>query len=238
MSKTSWIIFAAIVVLLFGGLVVYSRSTNPSVDVSNVDTNSIIAASDQNGNIADHTFGKADSKVVLVEYGDFQCISCYNAHPNIKEITEDYEDRVVFVFRNFPLTSIHPNARAAAAAVEAAGLSGKYWEMHNAIFESKNDWENLNGDQRTDFFVNKAKGLDIDEAKFKEDLAGTAVNQKISFDQALGKKLNVTGTPTFYLQGEKISDELSNNIVSGDGSLLREALDAALRKEGVDVPTE
>lgn len=238
MSKLSWIIFAAVVVVLFGGLVIYSRSTNPSVDVSNIDTNSIIGASDQNGNIADHTFGKADSKVVLVEYGDFQCISCYNAHPKVKEITEDYKDQVTFIFRNFPLTSIHPNARAAAAAVEAAGLSGKYWEMHNAIFESKNDWENLNGDQRTEYFINKAKSLNIDEATFKENLAGTAVNQKISFDQALGKKLNVSGTPTFYLQGEKVNEELGNNIVSGDGSKLREALDAALKQEGIEVPTE
>ena len=121
MNKVTWIIFGVVVVLVFGGLVVYSHASNPSINVSNVDANSSISASAQNGQIADHVFGKADSKVIFIEYGDYQCPSCSGAHPQIKAATEAYKDKVAFIFRNFPLTTIHPNARAAAAASEGQG---------------------------------------------------------------------------------------------------------------------
>ena len=230
MSKVRWIIFGAIIVLVLGGLVIYSRVSNPAIDVSNVDTNSIIPASDQNGQIADHVFGKADSKVVFIEYGDFQCPSCGGAYAQVKAATEAYQDRVAFIFRNFPLTTIHPNARAAAAAAEAAGLQGKYWEMHNMLYEGQADWENLTGDQRTSLFVSYAGELSLDEAKFKTDLASSPVNKKISFDQALGQKIGVNATPTFYLDGQKLSDSDSGQIVQGSTTVLTGLFDKALAK--------
>lgn len=230
MNRVGWIVFAAVIVLLIGGLVVYSRVTNPGANVSNVDEKAFVAASDANGQIADRTIGKADSKVILIEYGDFQCPSCGGAHPQIKEITEEYSDRILFIFRNFPLTSIHPNARAAAAAAEAAGLQGKYWEMHNLVFESQDDWGNLNTSQRTETFRSYAQSLNLDTEKFMTDVASENVNRKISFDQALGKKAGASATPTFYLNGEKLNEEISNNIVQSDGAKLKEALDKALAK--------
>ena len=228
MNRVTWIIFGAVIVLVFGGLVVYSHVSNPSINVTNVDANSIIPASAQNGQIADHVFGKADSKVVLIEYGDFQCPSCGGAHPQLKAATEAYKDKVAFIFRNFPLTTIHPNARAASAASEAAGLQGKYWEMHNQLYEGQADWENLTGDQRTELFVGYAGNLGLDKAKFKTDLASTAVNSKISFDQALGKKISVNATPSFYLGGKKLSDEESGQIVKGSTTVLTSLFDKAL----------
>lgn len=228
MNRVGWIIFGAVIVLLLGGLVLWSRLSNPSIDVSSVDANAVIAASEQNGQIADHVFGKADSKVVLIEYGDFQCPSCGNAHPQIKEVTEEYDDRVAFIFRNFPLTTIHPNARAASAAVEAAGLQGKYWEMHNLVFESQSAWQGLTGTARTDAFIGYAQGLSLDISKFTTDLSSDSVNQKISFDQAIAKKLGINATPTFYLNGEKLNDADSSAIVQGDSDKLRALLDAAL----------
>ena len=228
MSKVRWIIFAAIIVLVFGGLIIYSHTSNPSIDVSKVDTNTIIPASSQNGNIADHVYGDASSKVVFVQYGDFQCPSCGAAYPQVKTATEAYKDKVAFIFRNFPLTTIHPNARAAAAAAEAAGLQGKYWEMHNALYEGQADWENLTGDQRTSIFVGYAKNLGLDTAKFTKDLASSAVNKKISFDQALGAKINVNATPTFYLDGQKLSDDDSGQIVQGSSTVLTSLFDKAL----------
>ena len=228
MNKVTWIIFGAVIVLVFGGLVVYSHVSNPSINVSNVDANSIIPASAQNGQIADHVFGKADSKVVLIEYGDFQCPSCGGAHPQLKAATEAYKDKVAFIFRNFPLTTIHPNARAASAASEAAGLQGKYWEMHNQLYEGQAAWENLTGDQRTELFVGYAGNLGLDKVKFKTDLASTAVNSKISFDQALGKKISVNATPSFYLDGKKLSDEESGQIVKGSTTVLTGLFDKAL----------
>lgn len=228
MSKVAWIIFGSVIVLVLGALVIYSRLSSPTVDVTSVNSNAIIAASEENGNIADHTFGKTDSKVVLIEYGDFQCPSCGGAHPQIKEITEAYKDRVLFIFRNFPLTTIHPNARAAAAAVEAAGLSGKYWEMHNLIFESQDQWNTLVGSARTNKFVEYATSLGIDKDTFTKNLGLSTVNQKISFDQALGKKESVDATPTFFLNGDKISTDISSSVVQGDTEKLKALLDQKL----------
>ena len=228
MNRVTWIIFGAVTILVLGGLVVYSRITNPAIDVSSIDTNSTIAASAQNGQIADHVFGKTGSKAVFVEYGDFQCPSCGSAYPQVKTATESYKDKVLFVFRNFPLTTIHPNARAAAAVAEAAGLQGKYWEMHNQLYESQSDWENLTGDQRTNIFVGYATSLGLDAAKFKTDLASSAVNSKISFDQALGNKAGVNATPTFYLNGKKLSDSDSSQIVQGSTTVLTGLFDKAL----------
>ena len=228
MNKVTWIIFGAAIVLILGGLVVYSHASNPSLDVSKIDANSTISANAQNGQIADHVYGKADSKVVLIEYGDFQCPSCGAVHPQIKAATEAYKDKVAFIFRNFPLTTIHPNARAAAAAAEAAGLQGRYWDMHNLLYSSQTSWENQTGDQRTATFVGYAGELGIDEAKFKIDLASTAVNSKISFDQALGKKININATPTFYLDGTQLSAADSGQIVQGSTTVLTGLFDKAL----------
>lgn len=228
MNRLGWIIFAAVAVLLIGGLVVYSRLSNPGANVSTVDEKTLLAASDTSGQIADRSFGKPDSKVILIEYGDFQCPSCGGAYPQIKEITEEYSDRILFIFRNFPLASIHPNARAAAAAVEAAGLQGKYWEMNNLMFENQDNWGTLNGTQRTETFRGYAESLNLDTKKFLEDVASENVTRKISFDQALGKKAGVSATPTFFLNGEKVNEEISNNVVQGDGAKLKDALNKAL----------
>ena len=230
MNKVTWIIFGAVVVLVLGGLVVYSRISNPAMDVSSINANAISAASEQNGQIADQVFGNPDAKVVLVEYGDFQCPSCGAAHPQIKEAMETYKNNVAFIFRNFPLTTIHPNARVSSAAAEAAGLQGKYWEMHNIIYEAQADWEKLTGDQRTNIFVGYATALGLDTDKFTTDLASKAVNTKISFDQALGKKIGVNATPTFYLNGEKLSETDASQIVRGNTTVLTGLFDKALAK--------
>src|SRR6478735_792882 len=104
MSTKAWIIFAAACVVLFGGLIIWSSSDN--IDVSNVDANKIQPASENSGNIGDHVFGKKDSKVILFEYGDFQCPGCGAAYPTLKAVSEKYEKQLAFVFRNFPLTTI------------------------------------------------------------------------------------------------------------------------------------
>ena len=229
MSKKAWIIFAAICVVVLGGLIYISSSNR--LDVSNIDPNSIQAASEKSGNIADHVFGKTDSKVVLIEYGDFQCPGCGGAHPTVKMLTEKYKDQIAFVFRNFPIASKHPNARAAAAAVEAAGLQGKYWEMHNQVFENQSSWQNLSSNERGAFFVEYAKGLQLDEAKFKADMESEAVGKKINFDQAIGKKAGAEATPTFLLNGKKLSD----NDWKTDQAF-EEALKNEMKAQGITLP--
>ena len=230
MTQKSWIIFGAVVVILFGGLI-YLSSKN-SIDVSKINTNSVLGATKESGNTADHVFGKRDSKVLLIEYGDYQCPGCGGAYPQLKTVSEKYKDKIAFVFRNYPLTSLHPNARAAAAAAEAAGQLGKYWEMHNILYENQSSWENASGTDRTDIFADYAKQVGLNEQDFRNALTkqNKRINQKINFDMALGKKDGVTGTPTVLLDGKKLTDDQTNDLINGKTSGLDKLVQAALKK--------
>lgn len=227
MDKKAWIIFSVIVVAVLGGLVYLS--SKDKVDVSNVQEAKPIAANEQNGNIGDRIYGLKTSKVVLVEYGDFQCPGCSGAHPQIKKLSEEYKDKITFIFRNFPLTSIHPNARAASAAAEAAGFQGKYWEMHNLLFENQSEWQSASAEQRDSFFAQYAEDIELNKDQFTTDLSNPNISKKISFDQALGKKVNVSGTPTFFLNGTLVDGTVTNNIIQSDGSQLKKLIDDALK---------
>jgi protein-disulfide isomerase len=235
-SKKAWIIFVVIVVGLLTALVIASRSANPSVDVSKVNESTILSATAASGNIADNVYGNAKSKVILVEYGDLECPACGSAHPNIRKITEQYKGQIAFVFRNFPLTTIHPNARAASAAAQAAGLQGKYWEMNNYLYEHQNDWVSQTGSAVTSVFISYAQGLGLSTTKFTTDLASTSINQKISFDQALGNKLGINSTPTFYLNGVQISSDVITDVQQSTGDKLRALVNADLKTAGVALP--
>jgi protein-disulfide isomerase len=230
-SKKAWIIFASACVLLLVGLVYIS--SKDKVNVSNVDASKVQAGTTQSGDIGDHVFGKKDSKVVFIEYGDFQCPGCGKAHPTIKDVTEKYKDQVTFVFRNFPLTSIHPNAKAAAAAAEAAGLQGKYWEMHNKIYESQSAWESLGASERTDFFAGYAKDLGLNVTTFKNDMAGQKVSQKINFDIAVGKKIGVDATPTLFLNGKAVDQD-----TWGVQAKLDQLFETELKANDIPLPKE
>lgn len=223
MNKIKWIIFAAVAIGLLGLLIATSNGSKLSID--NIDVNSIQLANDQNGQIADHIYGKADSKVTLIEYADYQCPGCASEHLKLKVILDEYKDKIRFVFRNFPLTTIHANAKAAAGAVESAGLQDKYWEMHNKIYESQNAWSNLSESERGKFFENYAKDLGLDVNKFNSDIASKSVINKINYDKALGEKAKVQGTPTFFLNGSEIDSK-----TWGDATKFKAAIDSELSK--------
>lgn len=230
MNKIGWIIFSVVVVLILGGLVAWTRIANPPIDLTGVENNSIVAASDQNGNIADHTTGSTSNKILLIEYGDYQCPSCGGASPHVKTLMEEYGEDVTLVFRNFPLTTIHPNARAAAAVAEAAGLQGKFWEMHDQLYDNQNDWSSLDASKRTTVFNSYAQSLGLDMDKFATDVAGKVTAQKINFDMALGKSVDVSATPTFFLDGKKLDDATSSAIVQGDLTKIKAQLDELTKK--------
>jgi protein-disulfide isomerase len=231
MNKYGWIIFSVVVVGLLGGLIIWARASNPTADVSKVDNNSILAASVDSGNISDHIKGNKESKVLLVEYGDFQCPGCGSAYPNVKTLMEEYGDRVALVFRNFPLTSIHPNAKVASAAAESAGLQGKFWEMHDMLYENQEAWSNLATGERVDAFVTFASQLGLDTTKFTEDLTNPDVVKKVNFDLTLGKQNAVASTPTFFLNGETLDGTpAAKGIVQGDLTAIKAKLDALLTK--------
>lgn len=216
MTKKAWIIFAAMCVGLIGGLIFLQQRNQ--IDVSSVDTTKVQPASSESGIISEHVYGNANSKVLLVEYADFQCPGCNSSYPVTKKVIEKYKDKIGFIFRNYPLTSAHPNALAAAAAAESAGLQGKYWEMHNSLFENRASWVELSGSTRTENFVKLAsdiKGLNVE--KFKADLENPNIRKKIDYDMALGKKDSVGGTPAMYINGKDVGSQkvLNGKLVSG-----------------------
>lgn len=231
MNRTRWIIFVVIAagILL---LLVFS-SGNSGLNVNSVDANTIQKATSQDGNIADHVFGKIGSKVTLIEYGDFQCPPCGEIYPVVKSISEQYKNQLQYVFRNFPIADLHPNAKAAAASAEAAGLQGKYWEMHDKIYETQSDWSNLSATERTKFFDNLASELNLNIKKFDADMSASSTTDKISYDIALGTKSSVSGTPSFFLNGKKLDPKTE---YSTDESTFKNTINAALKKAGISLP--
>lgn len=229
MSKKAWIIFAAVCIVLLGGLIYLSSKDR--IDVSNVNLGVIQSGSTQSADIADHVSGKKDSKVILIEYGDYQCPGCASAYPDIKSVTDKYKDQIAVIFRNFPLTSIHPNAKAAAAAAEAAGLQGKYWEMHDQLYTHQDEWKDLDASKRTDFFAGYARNLELNVGQFKDDMASSKVNQKINFDLALGKKAGVNATPSIYLDGTLLDQNTWSNTTNLD-----KAIENELKTNHIDLP--
>jgi len=223
MTRTAWLIFTIVVAGIMGGLVYNSKNDSNKIDVSKVDVAKVQQPTADNGNIGDHIYGKKDSNVVLIEFGDFQCPACSKENPKIMKIAEDYKDKITFIFRNFPLTLIHANAKAAAAAAEAAAMQNKYWEMHEILYNNQTKWDTLKGEDRTKEFVSYAKELNLDVDKFQNDMSLDSINKKINFDVAQGKKINVNGTPTLVLNGQILSNEIWS-----DDAKLRKEIDSKL----------
>lgn len=213
MSAKTWIVFAVLCLGLLAGLVAINQQNR--VDVSEVKPSKLQPASDDNGNIADHTFGNAKSKVKIIEYGDYQCPGCASAAPVLKQLSQKYQDDIAFVFRNMPLASIHPNARAAAAAAEAAGLQGKFWQMHDQLYSSQDSWSQLNSSERTDLFKSYAEGFGLDAKKWQEDLTSSRVAAKIDYDSAIARQLGVTGTPAIYINGDLVDQYTKDGKLVG-----------------------
>lgn len=153
-------------------------------------------------NGATHTFGPDQAKVTVVEFGDFQCPSCKVAEPMVQQLKKDYADSVKFVFRQFPLDSIHPNAHLAAQASEAAGDQGKFWEFHDVLYEKQEEWADIADKQKLlEKFGEYAAQLQIDKASFLEKIESQEVADRVKNDIDLGTNLQVNSTPTFYVNG-------------------------------------
>lgn len=153
----------------------------------------------------DWTRGNAAvAKAVLIEYSDLQCPACASYHPVLKDLLAAEGDNLLLVYRHFPLRQIHQNSDLAARAAEAAGSQGKFWEMHDRLFDEQKTWSNLS--DPTETFVTYAKDLGLDEAKFRSDLNSSAVRARVNEDLASGQAARVQGTPTFFLNGQKIQN--------------------------------
>jgi protein-disulfide isomerase len=142
----------------------------------------------------DHIQGLADAAVTLVEYGDYECPHCGRAYPIVKDIQHRMGHRLRFVYRNFPLRESHPHAQQAAEAAEAAGAQGKFWEMHDRLFERQFA---LDGE----YLIEYAGDLGLDVARFRKELGSGVYESRVREDFRSGVTSGVNGTPTFFING-------------------------------------
>jgi protein-disulfide isomerase len=142
----------------------------------------------------DHIKGPENAPVTLVEYGDFECNLCGRAYPVVEEILQKYGKKVRFVFRNFPLKTIHLNSYDAALVAESAALQGMFWEMHNLLYENQENLERPS-------LITYAESLGLDTDKIRADMESTAVLAKVKEDFRSGVISGVNGTPTFFVNG-------------------------------------
>jgi formate-nitrite transporter family protein len=144
----------------------------------------------------DHVTGPATAPVTLVEYGDFECPSCRKAWPMVKTLQQRLGDKLRFVFRNFPLTKLHPNAQRAAEAAEAAAAQGAFWQMHDRLFERQFALEDDN-------LIEYASELGLDADRVRAALEGGTYRARVKEDVLSGLESGVSGTPTFFINGER-----------------------------------
>lgn len=146
--------------------------------------------------------GDINAKVTLVEYADFQCPACAIYYPVLKQLEEKFGSQIAFVYRYFPLTQIHQNAELSAISAEAAGKQGKFWEMHDKLFENQTTW--ATAAKARDIFIGYAKDLGLDENKFKDGLDSKEIRDKIYAEYNEGSSIGVNSTPTFFMNGKMI----------------------------------
>ena len=152
-----------------------------------------------------HSIGPDDAPVTLEEFGDFQCPPCGLLHPVLKTMEKEFGSKLRVIFREFPLAQTHPHAVSAARAAEAAGMQGKFWEMHDMIFENQRTWHPTFDARPT--FEGYAVKLGLDVAKYRRDLVSSAVDQRIALDGRRASALGVNGTPTVFLNGREVPFE-------------------------------
>lgn len=223
MTKSRWIIFSVICVAILGVLVFTSSQDDAKFSG---DANKI----ESTGDFKDHVYGSKSNKVVLIEYGDFQCGGCGGMFPIVKMLKEKYKEDLTFVYRNFPLTSFHPNALAAATVAEAAGKQGKFFEMHDKLFQDQKLWQDASIDNRDKQFQGYARELGLDIKTYTRSLTDANINKKINRDRSIGKSAGVTSTPTFFLQGKKLEQNVWGATASFEKAV-QEAITKATGKK-------
>lgn len=152
-----------------------------------------------------HTHGPADAPVTLEEFGDFECPPCGLLHPVLQTMEKEFSGRIRLVFREFPLVPTHVHALAAARSAEAAGLQGKFWEMHDLLYENQKTWHDA-FDARP-IFEDYATRIGLSMEKFRSDSSGEIVAQRIFLDGKRGHAMGVSGTPTVFMNGREVPFE-------------------------------
>jgi protein-disulfide isomerase len=199
MNKSFWAIIAVIIVI-FGGILVFNN-------------HKASAPNGGSGTPTNHVEGQGSAGVTLVEYGDYQCPYCGQYFPIVQAVQQKYNTQITFQFRNLPLLQIHQNAFAAARAAEAASLQGKFWDMHDLLYQNQTTWGESSNAQV--YFQQYASQLSLNVQKFTQDAASSQVNDTINADvSAFLKTGQEESTPTFFLDGKKIQPGYSVDAFS------------------------
>lgn len=198
-------VIVATVVIIFAGVFLSNKTQNKATPTANP---SLLIRENSIKSLA------PNERAVLVEFGDLQCPACGAYHPLVKQAREEFKDNLTYVFRHFPLPQ-HKNAMKAALALEAAGRQAKYWEMQDKLYDTQDEWSNL--EDPTGKFLTYAASFKLNEAKFVADMNDPVLKKKIEDDTSDGNLLKVNSTPTFYLNGVKLDlfqnyDELKKVI--------------------------
>lgn len=165
----------------------------------------------------DHIHGSAHAAVTLVEYGDFECPSCRQAHPAVKFLVSHFGDRLRFVYRHFPLREVHPHAEIAAEASEAAAAQHQFWPFHDLLFEHQ-------GHLDLKHFLGYARQLGLDPVRFENEMKDNVYLQRVQEQIASGTRVGVRATPSFFVNRTFVD-------VSFGLERLETAIDAALAKD-------
>jgi protein-disulfide isomerase len=169
--------------------------------VANKQSNAPLPAGNKNKIVRSDSHEEGTGPVQLVEFGDFQCPACGAAFPNVQQVLAHFKGDISFYFRNFPLTQLHPNAMEGANAAESAAAQGKYWQMHDKLYETQTQWADLS--DPTSYFVNLAQSLGLNTNQFSSDLESKKYQSVINQDIADGNALGIDATPTFYINGSQ-----------------------------------
>jgi protein-disulfide isomerase len=191
MKKHFGKIFLAAVIVLMGGSFLYANYAGTKANEGVV--------------LSSHIKGNAAAAVTLTEYSDFQCPACGQFYPVVKALLEQYGDQIAFEYKHFPLITIHPHAMPAAKAAEAAGVQGKFFEMHDKLFENQDAWSKSATPQA--FFVQYAQELGLDVDLFKQHMRSSMIEDTIKAQFNEAQDLGLTGTPSFFLNGERLEFE-------------------------------
>lgn len=151
------------------------------------------------------TLGPPNAPVQLEEFGDYQCPPCGAFHPVLEQMHQEFGDNLRITFRNFPLTGPHPHAVAAASSAEAAGLQGKFWEMHDLIYEHQAEWKDKM--DVAPIFEGYAKQIGLNIERWKKDMGTEQIAQRIFLDSRRGQSMGVRGTPTVFVNGREVPFE-------------------------------
>ena len=195
-SNRSFLLWGGVIlgiIVLVGALAMFGNGTPKSGSTTSL--KSTVSS-------ADSTKGADNATIQIVEYSDFQCPGCASSYPMLKQLVEAFSGDVSLTYRHYPLRQIPSNAQLAGQAAEAAGMQGKFWDMHDVLFNTQNQWSHQ--EDPTALFTQLAESIGLNVEQFATDLTSDAVVEKVNSDAADATSLRLPGTPSFFLNGTLI----------------------------------